>query len=199
MTRKETKEKLINYLLDYEAQIKALESVKRLHKKDGSDFAIKSKNFEGGAFGKYYPVETSTNPYFTIDYIWSDIISKKHYNEINIQMFKYWDEMTNEEKKGKEETKGESWSRSTYIFNLDEIEERIKKTLLNTIERKNYIEEQIALFDELADNLEKHITNIKEFFKNDVFNNKFYKFKTSNSLKYALIDYLKEEIQSYNL
>lgn len=52
----------------YASRIKALESIKRLSKKDGSDFAVISKNFDGdAAAGVYVRVHPQYNEY-RLDY-----------------------------------------------------------------------------------------------------------------------------------
>lgn len=50
----------------YDARVKAWQQVERVTKKDGSDFKVFSKNFNGAETGQYYPIEDYSNPYLTV-------------------------------------------------------------------------------------------------------------------------------------
>lgn len=207
--KEELKNRLINYLENYKAQKEGWQKVKRIYKKDGTEFKNKNANFEGAKFGQYEHIETELTPYLTIKYTYDksyEGYTYKQYEEDHLKCYQNETELTEEEKKTKKLI-DRPYSYKVYILSYEEIEEKIKE-YINILEEKiKSLEEQIKNFDNVMSFAETIKENVKEFIKEN--KNKFFeeitltngkKFKdNSNSLYYFFSEYLRELMTNYEL
>lgn len=201
--KQEFKNRLFNYLEENKAELEAWQKVKRLYKKDGTEFKNKNANFEGACFGAYYPVETALHPYLTVNYKYKYIDTygtKTQYSSYSLQCYKDIRDLTEEEKQTKPITKRGTYYYDAWIFNYDEIEEAIKNHIKDLEEQIKDLEEQIKNIDFVLSFIDNTVGQIHEFVNknSDKLQNKKYKFKSGNSLYYVMRDYLKAKTDSYN-
>lgn len=207
--KEELKNRLINYLENYKSQKEGWQKVKRVYKKDGSEFKNRNANFEGARFGQYEHIETELTPYLTINYTFNkinDYGTNKEYRTDHLKCYQDERDLTEEEKKTKKLI-SRPYSYDVYILSYEEIEEKIKE-YINILEEKiKSLEEQIKNFDNIMLFAETIKENVKEFIKEN--KNVFFeeitltngkKFKdNSNILYYAFSEYLQELMTNYEL
>ena len=179
--------KLENYKKEYEEKKQAWESVRRLYKKDGSEFASKQKNVDGAFFGKYTPCEDWMHQYLTVYY------GSRCQTE-SIAMYIYVDTMKKDDSRleNKDQIKeGGSFVRSTYVFNIDECFEAIKKHIKLLDERIEGYEKQLSIVEEITQKADSIINQANELLKNERLADGYY----HNTLGYAIRDYIKDNLK----
>lgn len=170
----------------YELQLWS--AVKVLKKKDGSDFAVKSKSFENARweipnYGDDLHPELVVGGYNNCN---------RAYEEFKLYMYLYTDELKDDDPRKTQGRAYASWSRETYVLTPDEVLERIQ----GRIEKLNKLiasyEEQInrspQLYDEFFAEVRKafeHLTDACSDLRDDP------KFPTS--LEYLVFDVLKNK------
>ena len=187
MSVKEIISKLENYKKEYEEKKQAWENVKRLYKKDGSEFAVKQKNVDGAFFGKYTPCEDWMHPHLTVYY-------GSRYQTESVAMYIYVDELKKDDSRleNKDQIKeGGSFTRSTYVFNIEECFEAIKKHIKILDEIIEGYEKQLAIVEEIAQKADLIINQANELLKDERLANGYY----HNTLGYAIRDYIKNNLK----
>ena len=189
MKREDIILKISNNITDTKSRIEAWRKVKRLTKKDGSDFAIKSKNIDGAKFNSYTYVENYEHPYLTICYICNGFSKEE-----SLPMFEYIDDMQKnndvrlENKDQIIEKHG--ISRGTYIYSIDECFQAIERYILKLENNlKEYIK-QLDNADFYINKADKIINDIKSLINEDGLKNEPYK----NTLCYETEDYIRSSI-----
>ena len=124
---------------DTEKKLQAWQNFKIVTKKDGTPFAVLSKNFEGAAIGKYSVVEDSMHPYLTVNYQ----TECTGYHSNHIQIFYYLDELPESDERRKEYKP--QFIRQTVAKSFDEIREAVN----------NYM-------DELEKNIESYDVQLEK-------------------------------------
>ena len=188
MRREEIIKNLENELKDYQAKLVGWQNVKRLTKKDGSNFAIKGKNFDGAKFGQYSFVEDEMHPYLTITY-------KDNYTwrQDNLQMYIYLDELKKDDTRlnNKEQIyNAGSIIRSTYIYNIEECFQAIQKYIKFLEEKITDYENQIKNANKYIEKADNVIKQIKELINSKDLKCDFH----NNSLGYAIQKYIKDSL-----
>ena len=182
--------KLENIKKDYEEKKQAWENVKRLYKKDGSEFAIKQKNIDGARFGKYNPNEDWMHPYLTVYYYHGS-----RYQEESIPMFLYIDTLKKDDSRlnNKDQIKEDSCCcvRSTYVFNIDECFEAIKKHIKFLNSKIEDYKKQLAIVEEITQKADSIINQANELLKDERLADGYYR----NTLGYAIRDYIKDNLK----
>lgn len=190
MTKNECLEKLLYAKESYLQKIKAWQKVQRQYKKDGSPFAIMSKNFNNAYFN-LYTASDSNHPYISVYY--------EGYKMDELKCFEYWDDMTEQEKENKKPLILGPYSRNVYIFTCDEIEQAIKKYIKELEKRVKYYEEQIKNFDFIFVFVDEKIKEIKKFYEENknILTYKHIKYNYNNTLFYESLHYLEENIKPH--
>lgn len=182
--------KLENYKKRNEEKKQAWEKVKRLYKKDGSEFAIKQKNIDGASFGKYNPNEDWMHPYLTVYYYCGS-----RYEEESIPMYLYIDTMKKDDSRleNKDQIKEDSccWVRSTYLFNIDECFEAIQEHIKFLNSKIEDYEKQLAIVEEITQKADSIINQANELLKDERLSDGYY----HNTLGYAIRDYIKDNLK----
>lgn len=189
MNREDIINKINSNIIDTKSRIETWRKVKRLTKKDGSDFAIKSKNIDGAKFGFYSYVEDSTHPYLTIYYRCNGASKEEH-----LEMFEYIDDMqkTNDVRlENKDQIIPKSGiSRGIYIYSIDECFQAIERYILKLENNLKDYKKQLDNADFYINKADKIINDIKSLINEDGLKKGPYK----NTLGYAIEDYIKSKI-----
>ena len=178
--------KLENYKKEYEEKKQAWENVKRLYKKDGSEFAVKQKNIDGASFGKYTPCEDWMHPYLTIYY-------GSRYQTESIPMYIFIDAMKKDDSRleNKDQIKeGGSINRSTYLLNIDECFEAIKQHINFLNDKIKDYQKQLAIVEEITQKADSIINQANELLKDERLADGYY----HNTLGYSIRDYIKDNL-----
>lgn len=179
---------LENHKKDYEEKKQAWENVKRLYKKDGSEFAIKQKNIEGASFGKYNPNEDWMHPYLTVYY------GLRCQNE-SIPMFLYIDTMKKDDLRlnNKDQIKEDSCCcvRSTYVFNIEECFEAIQEHINFLNSKIEDYKKQLAIVEEITQKADSIINQANELLKDERLHDKY----SYNGLGYRIKEYIQSNLK----
>lgn len=150
---KEIKEELNKEIKTNECKIKAWRSVKRLHKKDGSNFAIRSKNFSGCSVDS----KSTAWPKLTIYY--HD--PSRGYNSEVICLYVFDDD----KKSGRPLIKLNGY-RPYYELTIDEIFERITEKIKDLEQQNEELKKQLVLtetvFIEFVTAIDNALAELKE-------------------------------------
>ena len=180
--------KLENYKKEYEEKKQAWEQVKRLYKKDGSEFANKQKNIDGASFGKYNPNEDWMHPYLTVYY-------GSRYQEESIPMFLYIDTLKKDDSRlsNKDQIKEDGCCcvRSTYIYNIDECFEAIQEHIKFLNDKIEDYKKQLAIVEEITQKADLIINQANELLKDERLSDGYY----HNTLGYSIRDYIKNNLK----
>lgn len=158
----EVKESIQNSINFYEARIKAWENVSFPTKKDGTQFKVLSKNFEGAKIGVYYPVEDYGNPYLTV------CGEEKHGNNtryfsdhMEIYMSRYNDRLPLHNPEREIRT---SYGVEVEILTVDEIKAEIEALIDRYKKYKLEAERQLEISEEVFSVISAKISEIKDIF-----------------------------------
>ena len=179
---------------DYEFEMSLWKNVKLLKKKDGTDFASRSKSFEnaewdisGIARDKYHPVLRVSG--------WDKRGCSRHFE---LYMYVFTDELpsTDERKsKGQRLDPNCKFIRETYTFSPDEAYSAVQSRILFLERAIQRLDDQISVSDEVYTNFFSKIDEAYKQLKTDC--NRYSLRQEGGthpcSLEYAMIDVLKEQ------
>lgn len=173
--------KLENRIDEHEALLEAWQNVKRLHKKDGSDFSVLSKNFENAKVEdepySIYPVK--------IVKVWNCGKSGKYYNEeINCTQLVRYSKRKVESSRIIKETLLED----RYNLTVDEIFEDIATRIEHHKNRIEELQNQIVMAEKYYNLVQNKMQEVKTIL-DEVCNNKVQ--GKNLELRYALEDVVK--------
>jgi hypothetical protein len=176
--KEEIKNRLERILKDYRAKLEAWNNVQRATKKDGTEFAVFSKNFVNASTNQNSD-RTVEHPEMTVYY------QCDGYKSDSINMYLYMDTL----KDGDPRKEGyqKHWHRMTYRYNVKETFEAIEEHKQRIKERISQYEKQLADLDKYFEEADRLKRQVIEFLKADDLKDTI----GANSLGYALRDYIK--------
>lgn len=184
MRKEEITQKLERILNDYKAELKGWQNVKRLTKKDGTDFAIKSKNFGGASYMSSTYLSSEMHPCLILNYQSNGTYLQSELNMyIQVRDMKKEDTRRNNESK----IKRDSLHYDTYIYDIDECFEAINNYIELLKEKIKEYETQLKNANKYIEKADKIINEIKELRKEKELMSDI----SNNSLGYAIIEYIK--------
>lgn len=187
MRKEEITQKLERILNDYKAKLKGWQNVKRLTKKDGSDFAVKSKNIDGAKFGQYTHIESELHPYLTITY-------KDNYTwkQDSLQMYINVRDMEKDDirRNNTDKIKKDGFHYDVYIYDINECFEAINNYIEFLKEKIKDYETQLKNANKYIEKADKIINEIKELRKEKELMSDI----SNNGLGFAIIEYIKTMI-----
>lgn len=187
MRKEEITQKLERILNDYKAKLKGWQNVKRLTKKDGADFAIKSKNFGGASYASSSYLSSELHPCLILNYQ-----SNNTYQQDDLNMYIQVRDMKKDDIRRNDESKikKDGFHYDTYIYDIDECFKAINEYIELLKEKILEYETQLQNANKYIEKADKLINEIKQLRKEKDLMSDI----SNNSLGYAIIDYIKTMI-----
>lgn len=183
----EIKARLEENVKYYDARIKAWQQVERATKKDGSDFKVFSKNFNGAETGKYYPIEDYSNPYLTVAF--EDENGRYTTDQMSLKADKHLTEQANIPEHNDEREVRYSYGYPVEILTVEEtwtaIQNLIQKYKHWKAEAERELAESKAHFEKIDALLDEVNNTLKEISPGDL----------SSTARYAFREYITNNIR----
>lgn len=160
---------------DYQRQLEAWQEVRRVSKKDGSDFAAKSKNFINAKYEQSYDVYS-----FQLRINYYD--STGSYRNSTILCYENIDIYCKDERKRNAAVYCDPCSYPKYLLSVDEIFEKIEEKKQWLIEQINKVDFELQEIETTENEANQLLNNVLDFLKKH----------KNDELQYIL----QEEIQS---
>ena len=174
------RKELESRIAEYKAEIEAWRNVEILKKKDGSDFALKSKSFKNA---KWY-IESYSDEFHPKLKCYGRVGYR--YVDFEIDAYIYTDNLPESDARKNLGKSAGSFMRPTYVFSVDEVAEAIKARIAVCEKRVANVSAQLAesevIYNEFFGSVNAALAKMRETCK---------KFKEDNyacSLEYLLRD-----------
>ena len=134
---------------------KLWEGVKLLKKKDGSDFAVRSKSFENAVWG----CESYSDEWHPVLKV-SGRDDKVGYQNFQLYCYIYADELKKDDLRKEKAHKAAPYIRDTYVFTNEEVMEMVANQIQNLDNRIKALEQEIKISKKMYEDCIKELKKV---------------------------------------